>query len=169
MKLTQTSSTSPWYKEPWFFLAFTPAALGVVFGLTILTIGLNTFDGTVHEDYYKEGRAINQSFDRDRHARELNLLASLQFAQDQLHMDLSGQLSVFPDQLVVLMENPTRAAMDFEIPLQHLRGGRYVGNLPQSFANEWDIKIYGPEREWRIYGRGSFPRETPVVLSPSRR
>lgn len=162
-------SSSVWYKEPMFWLAFTPVTLGVIFGLTLLYIGIKNFDGTVHEDYYKEGRAINQSFERDRLAQQLDLQASLTFTPTQLQMLLTGQLERFPDQLVLLMENPTRSALDFSIPLQHMGNGRYQGNLPQTPNNDWDIKLYGAEREWRLYARAHFPRETPVILEPSQR
>ncbi|SFC15601.1 hypothetical protein SAMN05660443_1654 [Marinospirillum celere] len=160
---------NPWYKEPICWLAFSPAIAGVIVGLTLLTIGINNYDGPVHEDYYKEGRAINQSFERDQYARDLDLQASLRFTRDQLQMDLSGQLESFPDQLVVLMENPTRSALDFSIVVQHLQGGRYLGNLPRQPEHDWDIKLYGSEREWRLYARASFPASNAIELRPSQR
>ena len=166
---TPTQHKNPWYKEPVCWLAFSPAIAGVCVGLTLLTIGILNYDGPVHEDYYREGRAINQSFERDRVARELGLQADLRFTRDQLHMDLSGQLDRYPDQLVVLMENPTRSALDFNIVVQHLHGGRYVGNLPQNPEHAWDIKVYGPEREWRLHSRGDFPTNQAISLLPSNR
>ncbi len=164
-----TSEKTPWYKEPVCWLAFSPAIAGVFVGLTLLTVGVLNFDGPVHEDYYKEGRAINQSFERDRVSRELGLQADLRFTRDQLQMDLSGQLERFPDQLVVLMENPTRSALDFSIVMQHLQGGRYLGNLPRQPEHEWNLKLYGPEREWRLQARSDFPTNQAVLLKPSQR
>lgn len=163
------SQKNPWYKEPVCWLAFAPAIAGVLVGLTLLTVGILNYDGVVHEDYYKEGRGINQSFERDQVSRDLGLIASLRFTRDQLQMDLSGQLDTYPDQLVVLMENPTRSALDFSVPVQHLQGGRYLGNLPRDPEHNWDIKLYGPEREWRLYGRSSFPTQSAVELKPSQR
>lgn len=164
-----STEKTPWYKEPVCWMAFSPAIAGVFVGLTLLTIGVNNFDGPVHEDYYKEGRAINQSFERDQVARDLDLQAALRFTRDQLQMDLSGQLDQFPDQLVVLMENPTRSALDFSIVMQHLQGGRYLGNLPRRPEHDWDIKLYGSEREWRLHARASFPTSGAVELRPSQR
>lgn len=168
--MTNPSNTSnPWYKNSMVWLAFSPALAGVAVGLTLLVVGILNYDGPVHEDYYREGRTINQSFERDRVARELNLQGSLRFTQSQLFLDLSGQLERFPDQLVVLMENPTRSSLDFSVPVQHLQSGRYVGNLPRNPEHDWDVKLYGPEREWRLYGRGHFPMQQSLELHPSKR
>lgn len=164
-----TSPKTPWYKEPICWLAFAPALAGVGVGLTLLIVGILNYDGVVHDDYYKEGRGINQSFERDRVSREMELNAQLRFTPDQLQLDLSGQLSDYPEQLVVLMENPTRSALDFSIPLQHLQGGRYLGHLPQHPENKWDIRLYGPEREWRLQGRSHFPTRSVIELQPSQR
>lgn len=167
--MTNLSPKQPWYKNWLVWLAFSPAIVGVLVGLSLLVVGTIYFDGTVHEDYYKQGRIIDQSFEMDQYALAKNLQAELQFNQGRLQMQLSGDLTSFPDQLVVLMENPTRAALDFSIPLQHLGSGQYLGNLPQEFAHDWDIKLYGPNREWRLYGRENFPSSRTLTLLPSKR
>lgn len=159
----------PWYKEPMVWLAFSPAIFGVIVGLTLLTIGVLSYDGPVHEDYYREGRTINQSFERDRVARDLSLRADLRFTADQVILNLAGQLESFPPELEILMENTTRAALDFSVPIRHIQAGQYVGNLPQQPVNQWDVKLYGPEREWRLYGRADFPSQQTLVLQPGRR
>lgn len=159
----------PWYKNSMVWLAFSPAIAGVFTGLTLLVVGSINYDGTVHEDYYKQGRIINQAFDKDRLAQTKNLQAELTFGQDKLALALTGKLETYPDQLVVLMENPTRSSLDFSIPVQHLGSGRYLGNLPQKIAYDWDVKLYGPQQEWRLYGRGHFPLQQTLSLLPSKR
>jgi len=167
--MSSNSNNQPWYKNGMVWLAFSPAIAGVLTGLSLLVIGSINYDGTVNEDYYKEGRVINQSFERDRVAERKGLKASLNFTQDKLDMTLVGELAEFPDQLVVLMENPTRSSLDFSIPVQHLGSGHYLGNLPQKIAYDWDVKLYGPQKEWRLYGRGHFPLQQPLDLLPSKR
>ncbi|WP_416886195.1 FixH family protein [Marinospirillum sp.] len=169
--MTQSSAMKkiPWYKEPMVWLAFSPAIFGVIVGLTLLTIGVLSYDGPVHEDYYREGRTINQSFERDRVARDLGLRADVRFTGDQVVLNLSGDLADFPHELVVLMENATRSSLDFSVPLRHIHAGQYVGDLPQQAQHQWDVKLYGPEREWRLYGRAEFPMTRTLVLQPSQR
>ena len=167
--MSSKSNNQPWYKNGMVWLAFSPAIAGVLTGLTLLVVGSINYDGTVNENYYKEGRGINQSFEQDRVAERKGLKASLSFAQGKLNMTLVGDLARFPDQLVVLMENPTRSSLDFSVPVQHLGSGRYLGNLPQKVAYDWDVKLYGPQKEWRLYGRGHFPLQQPLDLLPSKR
>lgn len=159
----------PWYKNTMVWFAFSPAIIGVCVGLTLLTIGTITFDGTVHENYYKEGRAINQSFDQDRLAMAKNIKATLVFAGQELQLELNGEFDQHPAELVVLMENPTRSKLDFAIPVKHLANGHYLGQLPKAVNYDWDVKIFGPEKDWRIYGRGYFPLSQPLELRPSER
>lgn len=167
--MSSNTKQQPWYKNGMVWLAFSPVMAGVAAGLTLLTVGILNYDGTVHEDYYKEGRGINQSFELDRFATAKNLKASLGFDNNQLQLELTGQLDTFPDQLVVLMENPTRSSLDFSIPVQHLGLGLYLGNLPQKIEYDWDVKLFGPQKEWRLYGRGHFPLQQPLNLLPSKR
>lgn len=167
--MSSKSNNQPWYKNGMVWLAFSPAIAGVLTGLTLLVVGSINYDGTVNENYYKEGRGINQSFEQDRVAERKDLKASLSFEQGRLNMTLVGDLARFPDQLVVLMENPTRSSLDFSVPVQHLGSGRYLGNLPQKVAYDWDVKLYGPQKEWRLYGRGHFPLQQPLDLLPSKR
>ena len=163
------NNQQPWYKNGMVWLAFSPVIFGVMAGLVLLTLGIKNYDGTVHEDYYKQGRIINQSFDKDRLAEAKNLQAELTFGQDKLELALTGKLETYPDQLLVLMENPTRSSLDFSVPVQHLGSGRYLGNLPQKIAYDWDVKLYGPQQEWRLYGRGHFPLDNSLSLLPSHR
>lgn len=166
---SSSNKQQPWYKNGMVLLAFSPAFAGVLTGLTLLVVGTLNYDGTVNEDYYKEGRGINQSFEQDRLAQAKELEANLVFSENQLEMQLTGKLTPFPDQLVVLMENATRSFLDFTIPVQHLGSGRYLGNLPQKVEYDWDVKIYGPQKEWRLYNRGHFPLQQPLNLLPSNR
>lgn len=159
----------PWYKNSMVWLAFSPVIIGVMVGLTLLTIGTATFDGTVHENYYKEGRAINQSFDQDRVAFAKELKATLIFTDTEVQLELAGNLEEYPQELVLLLENPTRSSLDFQIPVKQLAKGHYLGKLEQEIKYDWDIKIFGENREWRLHGRSYFPLTQPLVILPIER
>ena len=55
----------PWYRQfwPWFLIAL--PAISVVAGLSTLTIAVLNQDSLVRDDWYKDGKAINQSLARD--------------------------------------------------------------------------------------------------------
>lgn len=67
----------PWYRQawPWFLLAI-PAS-SVVFGFLMLYLALHSNNSLVVDDYYKEGKAINQRIARDARAAALGVHASI--------------------------------------------------------------------------------------------
>jgi hypothetical protein len=79
---TQTDSTvttgKPWYRQfwPWFLIAL--PAISVVAGLTTLAIAIRNQDSLVRDDWYKDGKAINQSLARDGEATRQGMSAELQ-------------------------------------------------------------------------------------------
>ena len=84
MKQTPASTrrqadSAPWYRQRWpWLLAIAPAA-ALVGGLITLWLAITTSDSLVVDDYYREGRAINQQLARDRTATDLGLQAELHF------------------------------------------------------------------------------------------
>ncbi len=70
----------PWYRHRWpWLLAIAPLA-AIVGGMVTLWLAATTSDSLVVDDYYREGRAINQQLARDRVAASLGLHAQLRFA-----------------------------------------------------------------------------------------
>jgi hypothetical protein len=44
----------PWYREPWPWLLFFPPAVAVVAGTITMGIAIDSFDGVVSDDYYRQ-------------------------------------------------------------------------------------------------------------------
>lgn len=59
---TITTDIKPWYRYgwPWFLMSF--PAMAVVLGFHLLYLAMNTNNSLVVDDYYKQGKGINQSF-----------------------------------------------------------------------------------------------------------
>ena len=85
----------PWYREPWPWLLFFPPAVAVVAGLVTMAIAIDSFDGVVSDDYYRQGLAINRSIDREAQARARGLSARLQFNPSgaRVRVAVSGDVS----------------------------------------------------------------------------
>ncbi|HET8730535.1 MAG TPA: FixH family protein, partial [Moraxellaceae bacterium] len=68
----------PWYRQfwPWFIMALPAAA--VVAGLTTVAIAYKNKDSVVRDDWYDEGKSINQDFARDDRAKAMGLSARFQ-------------------------------------------------------------------------------------------
>ena len=67
----------PWYKYKLVWMIIAIPAASVIAGINMIYLAVNTDDGLVADDYYKEGMAINQNLKRDRTAAELGLGAEL--------------------------------------------------------------------------------------------
>ena len=63
----------PWYKQFWAWFILTPLIVVVLVWIPFLTIVVKNADDTVIDNYYKEGRMINQRADQDRRAQTLGL------------------------------------------------------------------------------------------------
>jgi hypothetical protein len=167
MQNTNSESTV-WYKQfwPWFLLV--PLILTVIVGTTLLTLSIKEFDGTVNDNYYKEGLAINQVLQRDRKAEELNMAAQMQVDEltGEVVLTLTGQLESWPNSLRLQMVNPTRAKLDYEITLNQVANNHYRGQLEKAPKNFWylDISPVG-DNSWRLKGGAKFPVAEAIELT----
>jgi FixH len=74
---SRDAAPKPWYREPWPWLLMAGPAIVVVAGFLTLGFALQSADGLVADDYYKQGKAINQTLARDVQARTLGYAALL--------------------------------------------------------------------------------------------
>ena len=81
-----TRGSTRWYQEPFAWLVLGIPVVAVLTGMIMLSLSIRGFDGLVVDDYYKRGKEINRTLERD------------QAAVDQA---LSAQLSMEPGRLVL--------------------------------------------------------------------
>ncbi|ATJ81689.1 FixH family protein [Halomonas beimenensis] len=159
----------PWYKQfwPWFLIGLLGSS--VAFSLVYLTLSIRYFDGTVAQDYYKEGLAINERIAKQEQASALGLAATLRAdpATGDIVVDLNGE--PYPEQLVLKLIFPTESARDRTLTLEHVRAGRYVTMLEEPLRYRWYLHLQpeeGPEAAWRLTGEARFPTEDEIALLP---
>ena len=137
----------PWYRHPWPWLLAAGPAIVIVAGFATLWIAVETSDGLVADDYYKQGLAINKRLAREETARKLGLSATVQILPGRLHIDLSGQA---PEALFVHLAHATRAGYDVRLRLAPVAPGRYEAELERLPAGHWRVVIEDPRGSWRI-------------------
>lgn len=168
MNTTLTEKTPPpWYKQgwPWFLISF--PAIAVVAGIATLVIAINTFDGMVVDDYYKEGRAIVQTMERAEHAKELGLKAHLVVRSDSIRIELDAlDTSNLPERLLLTVSHPTRGGMDQELVVEGA-GGVYQTALAPLSTGRWLFLLEDESRSWRMNGATYIPTETEIWIDPS--
>ncbi|MBB3142934.1 FixH family protein [Halomonas organivorans] len=159
----------PWYKQfwPWFLIGLLGSS--VAFSLVYLTLSIHYFDGTVAEDYYKEGLAINQQIAKQERAQALGLSATLRAdpTTGDIVVDLAGD--DHPERLILKLIFPTESHRDRELTLEHVRAGRYVTMLDEPLRYRWYLHLQpddGPEAAWRLTGEARFPTGDEITLVP---
>jgi hypothetical protein len=150
--------TRPWYRHGWvWFILGLPAAV-VVAGLTTVGIAVVYQDSVVRDDWYKDGKAINQDLARDAAATRHALAATV--AVDALSGDVTVDLQHGADftpsaALTLFFAHPTQAAADQSVVLTR-RQGRYHGQLLRPLAGRYHLELGAPD--WRLRGSRTLPQ-----------
>ena len=155
-----TESDKPWHKYPlvWMMIAIPFSA--VIMGVVMIWLAVDTDDGLVADDYYKQGLEINRVISRDKKAAELGLSAIIEFDNSagiiRLQFD-KGTLALFPVSLPLHLQHATRENSDVTVLLDHGIGNQYIGHLNQSISEGiWYFEVSGKsgvDADWKINAR----------------
>jgi len=139
----------------------------VIASLVTWWIASQKFDGLVSEDYYKEGMAIHQVFERDAQARAMGLTARMRMNGDELilHLESAGR-PVFARELKLAIVHPTQSGQDVELTLHPNTEGVYVAELPRLLAARRVLVLEPADRAWRLTGQWQAPFAGERVLRP---
>lgn len=148
-------SSKPWYKYPlvWMMIAIPFSA--VIMGVVMIWLAVNTDDGLVADDYYKQGLAINDVIIRDKQAAALGLSAVIEFDHSEKVINLvfdKGSLTVLPDTLQLDLQHATRANSDISVVLNRGIDNRYIGYLEQPVSQGvWYFELF--DADWKLNAR----------------
>jgi len=157
----------PWFRhpEPWLLLA-APFAAIVAGGFT-WWIAAHSNHSLVVDDYYKQGKAINQDLRRDRTAASMGLSLSLRY--DAAAGALSGQLHGAKDDapLNLLLVHPTVPEKDIRLVATPDRSGVFSVALPLLERAHWQVQIEDATRSWRLHGEWPWPQQKSIDIRPA--
>jgi hypothetical protein len=173
MNQTQTES-KVWYREWGIWLLLAPLILVVILSAIAISIAYRHADDVVMDNYYKQGRMINQVLEQDRRAAELNLHADLRFDRTTGEVFLrfvSGEQ--LPKQLLLLLDHPFEADLDQTVLLNESAPGVYRGELERVPEFAWYLTLM-PEleksqrrtAEWILSGSINFANTEQTRLEP---
>lgn len=161
------TQAQPWYTYKILWLVIAIPAASVFAGMFMIYLAVNTDDGLVVDDYYKEGMAINQSLLRDRTAAELGLSAqlSMEEAGDTVRLSFNkGALANYPDQLTLHFQHATYAGNDQVLALVKAPENQYIGYLKQAIKEGvWHIML--STEQWRLVERVHWQNGLNINLS----
>jgi len=166
MAAQEQIARKPYYREFWFWGVMAPLIAVQFVVAALLTAALYGADDVVVDNYYKQGRLINQSFAQDARATELELVADLSFNMDSGEVTLAvsavESLSL-PGRLLLVMDHPVRAELDQHLELRRTGERRYSAELDRAPEHEWFLTLYPEldldqrrEAQWRLRGRAEF-------------
>lgn len=168
--MNQTAIT-PWYRQFWPWLVFSPMLFVVPAGIWMIYISVVTSDGSVIDDVYKDGRSYIVSTEADDLAMELQLGAQMQMIGDRISLRLDGNLESLPQALSLLFVFDAHAQRDVEVQLSRTPDGRFTGQLPEPIKGERSLLLQPltSEPEWRLHGHITLPSSTIQTLQPKVR
>lgn len=158
---------TPWYKQRWPWLLMAPPLVAVIAGFYTLKLAIQSWDGLVSDDYYKEGLAIQQRIDRTAKAAELGLAAWVQWNDGRLTLWFDpARLKIDPPHLItVRFVHPTQSGKDQQLNLV-LDQGRYWAPLVLPTMGRWHVVIEDESRQWRLSGTIVVPTEREELIQP---
>lgn len=161
--------TQPWYRQFWPWFVITPPLVGILLGVLLVTAATHDPDGLVVGNYYKEGRGINQSFERVQFAQSLGLAAEVIIADDRVWLDLASRVRIPQQDLYLVFVHPTRDHHDRRLPLSFdARRGLYFADLNGQLGGAlWHLYLEPADSSWRLRGRFDGLDDREVTLLPS--
>lgn len=171
-------SLKPWYRQFWFWFVFSPLIYIMIMCSVTVTIALKGADDVIIDNYYKEGRMINQTLEQDKQAQALGLSGELLFDRTTGEILLTianppSDPTLMPEQLLLLMGHPVKAEKDQLIALRAIGAGKYRGELLAEPDYSWYLTLYSvkdiAERNqapWTLSGAIDFRTTETALLAP---
>ena len=146
-----TSERNPWYREPWPWLLIAgPLAVVIASGITFWLAIVNR-DPLVVDDYYKAGKAINKTLQRDAYARALGLGAEMEVSGGNVSIMLRNKKNILlPSRLRLLLTHATQIEKDRVVVLNGSARGHYDGALAIIERGRYRLTLEDFERTWRL-------------------
>jgi hypothetical protein len=164
---TASPAARPWYVQPWPWLLMIGPIIVMLAGFHTAWVAFTQQDALVVDDYYKQGKAINQDLRRDRTATQRGMAATLGY--DAAAGTLSGTLhrmgqpNVEP--VVLRLVHSTLPAKDQSFRLRPDQAGGFSVALPMLDMARWQVLIESGDGTWRLHGEWVWPQQKSLALS----
>lgn len=154
----------PWYRHPWLWFVIAIPACAVIFSLHFVYLAVVNRDAVVRDDWYEDGKSINNSFSRDEAAQRLGLGANLQFddTTGEVLLTLSAKAPIEAPSIDLHFVHSTQSGKDQKMVMQRLMGNSYRGQLTQPLLGVFQIEL--STAEWRLAGIRRLPTQEGISL-----
>ncbi|QLQ30883.1 MAG: FixH family protein [Candidatus Thiothrix singaporensis] len=157
----QVEDVKPWYKQFWPWALMVMPATAVVAGLYTYSLAVSTRSAMVVDDYYTEGKAINQSLERGRKAAALGLHGNLSLNGQAARLLLDNPSVQSLQQLELKLYHATLADHDQVVMLHNAGNGVWAGEVAHLAAGRWYVDLLPQDESWRL--EGVLPAASPIA------
>ena len=158
------NQAAPWYTHRWPWLLMLGPASVLVGGAIATWLALDHPDAMVVDDYYKQGKAINQDLRRDRVATAMQLALHLRYEGGRLQ----GRIESFGRPLAVpftvKLAHPTLPQRDLSLLIKPDAQGVFSIALPVLEQTHWQLVAEGNMRDWRLARSWDWPRQSSLEI-----
>jgi hypothetical protein len=155
-----STSFRPWYKEPWPWIIIGMLSAAVIAATTCVFISFHNADPVVRDDWYEDGKTINKSLDREKHAQQLGMAATI--TVDNTTGDVKVILKSHQPQNLpgvdIKLSHATDAARDEDVQLTRQEDGSYHGTLSKALKGHYYVDI--ETAYWKLSDSELFPQGT---------
>lgn len=164
--LRELRCAKPWYTHRWpWFLMIGPVAV-LLAGLYTGWLAFSQPDALVVDDYYKQGKAINQDLRRDRAAADLGLSLHLRYdpAAGRLNGRLLGDGKPMSGMVRVRLIHSTRPERDINLEAKPDMHGEFSVALPMLERARWQVQMESERRDWRLHSTWKWPQQQVIDI-----
>jgi hypothetical protein len=164
------TAATPWYAQRWPWLLMLGPATVLAGGAYVTTLALGHPDAMVVDDYYKQGKAINQDLRREHVAASLGLSVHLRYvpAAGRLEGSIEGTGKPFTAPFALRFAHPTLPQKDIQLMVKPDDTGRFVVALPALEATHWQVVVEGALRDWKMSESWDWKKQGQVEVSADR-
>jgi hypothetical protein len=149
---TPTDGARPWYTHRWPWLLMLGPATVLAGGAYVTWLALGHPDALVVDDYYKQGKAINQDLRRDRMATKLGMAlhADYDLRAGSLTGRLTGKAAGPVAPFTIYLAHPTLPERDLRLFVRPAADGSFAVAPPALERTHWQVVVEGSLRDWRL-------------------
>lgn len=156
----------PWYAHRWPWLLMLGPAAVVIAGAFTIWIAFSHQDALVVDDYYKQGKAINQDLRRDVQAARLKMRMRLNYnaAEGKISGVLESKAGAAGQALQLHLIHPTLPQSDIDLQAETDSAGRFEAVLPMLQIGHWQVQVQDRQHSWRLTGVWAWPQQKQIEI-----
>lgn len=153
----------PWYKQFWPWLLIAIPVFAIVRAVHTVYIMNQQSPDLVVDEYYTEGKAINQNLAKFREAASRNLHGKILLAGNKAVVTFQANAAL-EDSLVLDFTHATIAASDFQVAAHRSGESMYVAELPSTLSGKWSLVVHDKATNWKLRADLALPATGEIQL-----